>query len=244
MPIHDWAKVDANLFHDFHQAWTISIRDALNGGLLPKGFAALAEQHAPALVPDVLALQGADDADANGVGDGTAVMTARPKTRHFVRAQQGSMAARGNRITIRHGLGRIVCVIEIVSPGNKNGKKPFQAFIEKSWEFLNHGVNLLIVDLFPPTPRDPQGIHKAIWDEIEVVPFDFDATKPLTLAAYVAGSVPEAFVESAAIGDCLPEMPAYLDEEHYVFVPLEATYAETWAKCPLIMRKAVEKSQV
>jgi hypothetical protein len=178
------------------------------------------------------------------VGDGTAVMTARPKTRHFVRAQQGSMAARGNRITIRHGLGRIVCVIEIVSPGNKNGKKPFQAFIEKSWEFLNHGVNLLIVDLFPPTPRDPQGIHKAIWDEIEVVPFDFDATKPLTLAAYVAGSVPEAFVESAAIGDCLPEMPAYLDEEHYVFVPLEATYAETWAKCPLIMRKAVEKSQV
>jgi len=34
MPIHAWGKVDANLFHDFHQTWTISIRNALNGGLL------------------------------------------------------------------------------------------------------------------------------------------------------------------------------------------------------------------
>jgi hypothetical protein len=23
-----------------------------------------------------------------------------------------------------------------------------------------------VLDLFPPGPRDPQGIHKAIWDEI------------------------------------------------------------------------------
>ena len=30
MPIHDWNPVDANLFHDFHQTWAISIRNALN----------------------------------------------------------------------------------------------------------------------------------------------------------------------------------------------------------------------
>jgi hypothetical protein len=33
-------------------------------------------------------------------------------------------------------------------------------------------VNLLIVDLFPPTSRDPQGIHGAIWDELAGEPFE------------------------------------------------------------------------
>ena len=34
MPIHDWTQVRANRFHDFHQSWTIAIRNALNAGLL------------------------------------------------------------------------------------------------------------------------------------------------------------------------------------------------------------------
>ena len=42
MPIHDWSRVDAGLFHHFHQAWTIEISNALNaGGLLEAGFAFL-----------------------------------------------------------------------------------------------------------------------------------------------------------------------------------------------------------
>ncbi len=44
--IHDWSQIDHGIFHDFHQAWTIEIRKALNGGLLPPGFFALAEQRA------------------------------------------------------------------------------------------------------------------------------------------------------------------------------------------------------
>lgn len=43
MPIHDWTRVDAGLFHDFHQDWTIEIRRMLNGGILPKGYVALVE---------------------------------------------------------------------------------------------------------------------------------------------------------------------------------------------------------
>ena len=57
MPVHDWSRVDANLFHDFHQAWAMAIRNALNAGLLPPGYSALVEQHAAGLVPDVLAVQ-------------------------------------------------------------------------------------------------------------------------------------------------------------------------------------------
>src|SRR5262245_20626155 len=119
MPIHDWARVDANLFHHFHQSWTIAISNALNGGLLPRGFSALVEQHAGGLVPDVIALQrrprSSPPPEARG---GAVVTTTPPKVRHVLRAQERISAARGNRIAIRHPLGRVVCMIEIVSPGN------------------------------------------------------------------------------------------------------------------------------
>jgi hypothetical protein len=31
MPIHDWTRVDAGIFHDFHQTWMPEIKRALNG---------------------------------------------------------------------------------------------------------------------------------------------------------------------------------------------------------------------
>ena len=37
MPVHDWTKVDAGIFHDFHCAWIIHLKEALNEGLLPDG---------------------------------------------------------------------------------------------------------------------------------------------------------------------------------------------------------------
>jgi uncharacterized membrane protein len=46
MPVHDWTLVEAGIFHDFHTAWIISIRSALNQGILPEGYYAMAEQHA------------------------------------------------------------------------------------------------------------------------------------------------------------------------------------------------------
>jgi hypothetical protein len=242
MPIHDWSRVDANLFHHFHQAWTMTITHALNGGLLPKGYSALVEQHAAGVVPDVIALQRKPRSNrpAERIG-GTVVVAAAPKTRHVIRAQEQISANRGNRITIRHPLGQVVCVIEIVSPGNKGSRSDLRSFVEKSVDFLRKGVNLLVADLFPPSARDPQGIHKAIWDEIEDQPFELPPDKPLTLAAYVADIPIVAYVEPIGVGDVMPDMAAYLDPDSYVPVPLEATYQTTWASCPEDMREAVER---
>lgn len=244
MPIHDWTRVDANLFHDFHQTWSIAIRNALNGGLLPRGYSALVEQHAAGVVPDVIALQRRLRSDQPEERTGGAVITATPpKLRHVIRAQQEISAARGNRITIRHPLGRIVCIIEIVSPGNKASRSALRAFVDKAVDFLRQGIHLLILDLFPPSVRDPQGIHKAIWDEIEDQPFELPPDKPLTLAAYVADIPTTAYVEPMGFGDTLPDMPAYLDPDSWIPVPLETTYQATWASCPEDMREAVEHGE-
>jgi hypothetical protein len=245
MPVHDWTRVDANLFHDFHQTWTIAIRNALNGGLLPKGYSALVEQHAGGVVPDVLALERRTRGNQPPKPAGGAVVTATPpQTRYVLRAEHEVSAARGNRITIRHPLGRVVCIIEIVSPGNKSSRSALRAFVEKSAAFLRQGIHLLTVDLFPPSARDPQGIPKAIWDEIEEQPFELPPDKPLTVAAYFAGVPKTAYVETVAVGDVLPDMAAYLDDDTWVAVPLEATYQATWASCPEDMREAVEHGEL
>src|SRR5579862_5326553 len=185
MPVHNWFRVDANVFHHFHQRWTIAICDSLNAGLLPPGFSALVEQHAAGLVPDVLALERRSRRPEPSGG----VLTATPPKISLVRQAKSLLAARANRIVIRHRLGEIVCLMEIVSPGNKSGKAALRAFVEKTSDFLRKGIHLLVIDLLPPTPRDPQGIHKALWDEIEEEPFELPPDKPLTLAAYVPGDL-------------------------------------------------------
>jgi hypothetical protein len=248
MPVHDWARVDANVFHHFHQRWTIAICDALNAGLLPAGYSALVEQHAGGLVPDVLALErrfpsGGPEGAAGGI------VTATPPKTRLVRRAKATLAARANRIAIRHRLGEIVCVLEIVSPGNKSGRAAVRAFVEKAIEFLRQGIHLLVIDILPPTPRDPQGMHKAIWDEIDEEPFESECGKPLTLAAYVAGDLltgreTTAYVELVGAGSPLPDMPAYLHADGYVPVPLEATYQAAWATCPPDLRTLVETGKL
>ena len=135
---------------------------------------------------------------------------------------------KADRIAVRHRHGQVVAVIEIVSPGNKASKNELRAFVEKNAKFIALGVHVLAIDLFPPGKRDPQGIHKAIWDEFVEEDFELPADKPLTLAAYDAGPPPTAYVEMVAIGDKLPDMPIFLKPDYYVPAPLEETYWTTW----------------
>ena len=151
-------------------------------------------------------------------------------------------ARKANRVAIHHGRGRVVAIIEIVSPGNKHSRNALRAFVEKSANILNQGVNLLVVDLFPPTPRDPHGIHKAIWDEFGDEPFESPPGKPLTVASYLGGEIPTAYVESVGIGDPLPSAPIFLSDSEfeYILAPLEATYSQAWAVYPAMLKELME----
>lgn len=56
MPAHDWRRVSAGTFHDFHGSWITHPKEAMNGGLPPDGYYALAEQHLGGNIADVLTL--------------------------------------------------------------------------------------------------------------------------------------------------------------------------------------------
>jgi hypothetical protein len=73
------------------------------------------------------------------------------------------LAARPRRLVIRHTTGdRIVALLEIVSPGNKQSRGAIQSFVDKAVAALNDGYHLLVLDLLPPGAFDPKGMHGAI----------------------------------------------------------------------------------
>lgn len=241
MPIHDWTRVDAGLFHDFHQSWTVALRNALNTGGLPPNYFALIEQKIRGPIPDVLTLKLASSSEEPSNGRGVvAVATAAPRTWLVRRNEADQYARKANRITVRHRHGDVVAIIEIVSPGNKGSRNELRAFVEKTADLIGQGIHMLVVDLFPPSARDPQGIHKAIWDEFVEEEFTLPPDKPLTLAAYDAGPPRVAYVEPVGVGDLLPDMPLFLKPETYVPTPLEATYMETWRLFPAALKGLLE----
>lgn len=244
MPMHDWTRVDPNDYHDFDGSWIFAVRHALNNGVLPSGYFALAEHTVPPFVPDVVTLSIPDD-PPRGVGthSGSAVAD-YPKSAIVLTETGKRIRPPGRRrVVVQHAKNRqIVAVIELVSPSNKEKKPEFADLLGKTVLLLRQGIHVLIIDPFPPTRRDPNGIHASIWKELTGKPFTPPENKPLTLASYVAlgANTFTAIVEPLAVGDPIPTMPLFLTDEFRVPVPLESTYEVAMSGFPAPLRAIVE----
>jgi hypothetical protein len=245
MPMHDWTRVDAGIFHAFHHSWIEELARALNRGVLPKDYYALAEQHAAGFGPDVLTLQDQHPrGDENGSGGVATVLQTRPQTRFTAETATEFYRRKKSGIAIRHvSDDRIVAMIEIVSPGNKTSENAFRAFVNKACELLECRVHLLLADPFPPGPRDPNGIHAAIWAQVENVPWHLPDDKRLTLVAYECDLTTRAYIEPVAVRDLLPNMPLFLAPNSHVQVPLEATYQTAFAFMPRRWQRVLEAAE-
>ncbi len=300
MPVHDWTRVNAGTFHDFHSAWITHIKETLNGGLLPKGYYALAEQHAGLGIADILTLQTDDQATLTPKEAGPVAVAEAPLRvgRKIVAGPNATYRTTRRTLAIRHvNDHRIVALLEILSPANKDRSSSVDDFVDKVHSALRQDCHLLVVDLFPPGPYDPHGIHGSTWETL-VVPeycgaslrimsgamptalrghgwavktcprkavgmapttpsgaaphcsgttqtFDSEdyvqsADKPLLLVAYVASSIPEAYLEPIAVGDVLPDMPLFLQSRCHISVPLESTYQAAYRGMPVYWRGVVE----
>jgi hypothetical protein len=245
MPIHDWTKVFDGAFHAFHLGWIAEIQKALNGGILPPDYYAMAEQVAGPTVPDVLTLQVSDGLEHGGTGEpvtgATAVATAPPRVKLSDRAEVEPFTRRQRTVVIRHASDdRIVALIEIMSAGNKASHAEFQAFTSKAVGALARGYHLLAVDLHPRTNRDPDGIYPVIWAEVGGTPRPVPPDKPLTLAAFDAGPPRFVYAEPVAVGDTLIDMPLFLAPGWYVSVPLETTYEAAYLGVPRRFREVLD----
>jgi hypothetical protein len=245
MPMHDWTLVEAGIYHAFHHEWISELFRALNQGLLPNDYYALPEQVAAGFGPDVLTLQDQrqdDDSEPTNGGVATATrLQTRPHTRFTAETDATFHRRKKSNIAVRHVSGdRLVAMIEILSPGNKSNRHAFRALTDKACELLEHRIHLLLIDPFPPGPRDPNGIHAAIWAEVSNNAFVLPEDKRLTLVAYECDLITRAYIEPIAVGDPLPDMPLFLEPNGCVRVPLETTYQTAFAVMPRRWRDALQ----
>jgi len=252
MPVHDWTKVEAGVFHAVHHGWIEDIARALNGGLLPPEFYALPEHRGGGFGPDVLTLFDAERKDeqpptgarashAVSDADGGVVVLDRPRVTATGEIDLEYYRKKQNTVVVRYvSDDRMVAVVEVVSRGNKSSRVAMEELLKKVGELLAHGIHVMVLDLFPPTPRDPNGIHAAILAFLNNMHFTSPPDKPLTLAAYESDLGVRWYVEPVAVGHTMIDMPLFLHPGAHVPLPLEETYMRAYRAQPARTRGLVE----
>jgi hypothetical protein len=204
----------------------------------------MAEQIAGGVSSDVITLARRDaDSEQEGQAEGgTAVATRPPKVAISAALEPQLYATKANRLVIRHiSEDRVVAIVEGVSEGNKASRREFENFLDKICGAIEDGIHLFLIDLHPPTKRDPHGIHGAIWEALGDESYVAPPNKPLTLASYVGRPDFRAYVEPVGVGDILPPMPLFLSSSRYVDVPLEDSYMLAVAEIPDAARAPLER---
>ena len=153
MPIHDWAKVDASVFHDVHHSWIVELSRALNGGLLPSDYYCLIERWSGGC---------ARVADRQSPG----TLATPPTTRLIAVAPSQRVELDESRLAIRSPDDETIAIVEIVSRGNKRNLAAIARFSARIRDHLAAGVHLLVADLHPPGRLDPGDMHGAIWADM------------------------------------------------------------------------------
>lgn len=248
MPVHDWTRVSAGTFHSFHLAWIAELRRALNAGILPDFLYAQAEQHAGDFVPDVLTLERLEPATeppaATGeVSGGLALETAPPRLSISRESDPDEIYTSKRRsLVIRHTSGdRIVALIEIASPGNKDRYESVTAFVEKTVTATRSGYHLIVADLFPPRRYDEGGLCNAAFASMGGKCFELPRSKPLCVAAFRSTPpIVHCYDELLGLAMTLPDVPLFFDPDHYVNVPMESTYSAAWTAMPKRWRDVIE----
>lgn len=250
MPLHDWSRVESGIFHAFHTTWISEIQNELNRQL-PGRYYALAEQHAGGFIADVLTLQSPGEQNGtNGVDDeptgkqidpedaaGTAVANRAPA----VAVQEkidADVKDLQRTLTIRHVSNhRIVALLEVVSPANKDREQRVNEFVLKNVDAIQRGIHVLIIDLFAASSHDPYGIHPLIRSRLQSVG---ESVSPrATLASYAAGEPINAYLEFPADDEPLKKMPIFLTSDRYIDVDLEETYKRAWSGMPEFWKRVL-----
>ena len=252
MPVHDWTKIFDGAFHDFHQTWIVNIKNKLNSGLLPDGYYAAAEQVIGGPSADVVTLDAWQPMNKTKRGErlpddmsgGVALAETAPKVKYQFEADRRHYAGKADHVALRHvSSHRLIAVIEIISPGNKNNNRALESLRKKVNTLLDKGVHLLLVDVLPPGPIDPHGLPFAlsITDHSDIPGVtDQEPFSLFSIRCAETGDILSGFVELVSREQPLPDMPLFLNEERYITVPLEETYMEAWRDVPAPWRKMIE----
>ena len=123
---------------------------------------------------------------------------------------------------------RTVALISAASPGDKTRAAAVGRFVGDAVRAMEDGVHLVLLDLLPPGPADPAGLHGAVLTRLGTH-YDPPPGEPLCAASDRCGPDRRAVVHTVAVGETLPTVPLFLTPRHHVPLPLIGGYARARA---------------
>lgn len=247
MPLFDHFHPPVSLRHDwqsFHSRWTIAVMDSLNRRL-PERFLAEATIHLGRKVEaDVVEFDRDEDTaaparspgngTAGGAGGGGGAAVAVEPVVYAPPVPALSMPVEFHdavevKVYDFQRDRRVVAVVELVSPSNKDRPDERETFALKSLGYLKSGIGLVVVDI--ETDK-----HLNLHDELVRVGRSDDRFRmPGGPATYAVAYRPvhrndenllDVWPHELTVGAALPTVPLALKGFGCVRLDLEATYAE------------------
>ena len=197
---------DSTYWSGFHTRMVVAIGAAITR-VLPSGYYADVEQHVwletddgdertPFAIPDAFV--------ASGRGGGVATLARELATPESAVVSLAKVIKRKGprflQIVDKHG-SRLVTVLELLSPSNKNRGEDRESYLAKRSEYLANGTNLVEIDLLRDGERIPMGRPRP------------------PLADYYAlvsrsADFPKASIWAISVREPLPRIPIPLKPEH------------------------------
>jgi hypothetical protein len=211
----------------------VRLVEYLNQDVLPKDYQARPSELIIGIEPDVLLLQ---EADASNGQSQTAQPALTEATLTATLPAPADLPFVG--VYSSYDTGRLVAVIELVSPGNKDRPESRQSFTEKILFLLHEGIHVIVVDVISlPAVSIRQAILERLRLDGHLDYHNGDATSErLWLSSYCAlpAEDPQPHLQvkewayPAAVGQPLPSLPFFLrTDQLWVTVDLQQTYTET-----------------
>ncbi len=219
-------------WESFHAYWAASIGGYLNR-ILPRRYLALIQTHlGPQIEADVAEFErppnSDDEQSTNGPTGGVAVQTYAPPVATMV---MPALYPDDLEVQVRDLRDdyRLVAVVELVSPRNKDRPEARRAFAAKCAAYLQRGIGVIMVDTV--TTRQAN-MHNELVRLLEREDrFQMPAEVWLATVAYRParrGDANEIDVWTAplVVGGALPVLPLALLGTRAIPLDLEATYTE------------------
>src|SRR5262249_50659003 len=156
MPLRDhfhppWS--DENPWEGFHSAWVNTMVRQLNGNVLPRQFRAVPQVHlGPFVESDLATFEREDNPDrpsqpGGTTGNGATAVWAPPAVVQTLEVEFPAQDVFEVRVSdARRGM-RLVAVVEMVSPANKDRAEHRHAFVAKCAAYLQEQVGVVVVDV-------------------------------------------------------------------------------------------------
>jgi hypothetical protein len=201
---------------------------------LPPGYVSAPRVHlGPYFEIDIGAFKTDDDASridmARGQGGAATATVARPRPSWVVETDVPEEDEYEVQIYRADEQRELVAVIEIVSPGNKDRPDKRRAFVGKCGALLRKGVAVSIVDLVTIRHANLYAELMAFIDHPDPTlgqepPAIYASSCRWTVNAEGTRARLEAWSDAIAVGQTLPFLPLWLNDEPVVPLDLEASY--------------------